>query len=379
VSLVRCKSCCMPTTRPDLHFEDGECAACRNFKNRPAVDWDARKEDLIRLLDKHHGECIVPSSGGKDSTYQVIKLLELGAHVTVVTATTCHLTQMGRRNIDNLARYATTYEVDPNKDVRRKLNRIGLKLVGDISLPEHMSIFSTPMRMSKALGIPLVFYGESPQMEYGGPPGSEESQTLTRRWVTEFGGLLGMRPGDFVGMDGITERDMKDYSMPTDYFPECHFLGQYIPWDSRENARVAVDHGLMYQCPSAANYWEWENLDNAQTGLHDYFGFLKFGFGRTCSQVSVDVRHGRMTREMAMRYVVDRDGQVPYLYAGVFLSEVLSNIYMTEKELWRIADQFTNWDIFRRVIDDEKARPMLVDWANAELCGERSESEPAPG
>ncbi len=222
---MRCKTCCLPDTKPDLHFENGQCSACKSYAERPAIDWEKRGSELSRLLDRHNGECIVPSSGGKDSTWQVLKLQELGAHVTVVTATTCHLTPIGRYNIDNLARYATTIEVSPNKTVRAKLNRLGLKLVGDISWPEHVSIFTTPFNMAVSLGKSLVFYGENPQREYGGPPGSHQAREMTRRWVSEFGGFLGLRPMDLVGMDGITESDMGDYLPPKgEHNVEAHFL-----------------------------------------------------------------------------------------------------------------------------------------------------------
>ena len=88
--MIRCNTCLMPTTRPDTEFVDGKCSACISHENRPEIDWDAREDDLQQLLDRHDGKCIVPSSGGKDSTYQVITLLNMGADVTVVTARTCH-------------------------------------------------------------------------------------------------------------------------------------------------------------------------------------------------------------------------------------------------------------------------------------------------
>mgnify|MGYP001559839776 CR=1 FL=1 len=87
--MKRCTRCCYPDTKPDLHFdEEGVCSACRAYERRPQIDWEARKADLAQLLDRHHGECIVPSSGGKDSTYIAITLKELGADVIAVTATT---------------------------------------------------------------------------------------------------------------------------------------------------------------------------------------------------------------------------------------------------------------------------------------------------
>lgn len=372
--MIRCKTCCMPNTRPDTPFIDGECGACVNYKRRPSIDWEGRRNELLRLLDRHNGRVIVPSSGGKDSTAQVLTLLDLGADVTVVTARTCHLTEMGRANIDNLARYARTVEYVPNMSVRAKLNRLGLEMVGDISWPEHAAIFSTPFRAAVDLKIPLIMYGECPQQEYGGPMGSEQAMQMTQRWRAEFGGFLGLRPQDFVGVNGITKQDMKDYELPGELAMvatrmsitkgaqgiEAHFLGQYLPWDSRRNAEVAVTMGMRAALPCRANYWPAENLDNAQTGLHDYFGFLKYGYGRGCAQISVDVRAGRANRESAMKWVAKNDGAFPEFYAGVSIDEVLDRIGMTRQELNQIADNFTDWSMFRRVVDDQNSRPVLV-------------------
>jgi hypothetical protein len=343
--MIRCRTCVMPNTRPDTAWVDGECSACISYKRRPTIDWDARKAELVKLLDRHDGRCIVPSSGGKDSTYQALTLLEMGADVTVVTARTCHLTALGRANIDNLARYARTIEVVPNMTVRAKLNRLGLEMVGDISWPEHAAIFSTPFRMSKALGIPLLFYGENPQDQYGGPMGSEDAQLLTQRWRSEFGGFLGLRPDDFVGVEGITDEDMDDYRFPTDSVAEAHFLGQYLPWNSHDNAATAAAHGFKGVKPGEANWWWHENLDNAQTGLHDYFMFRKFGFGRGCQQISVDVRSGRFPRELALDWVQGFDRLFPEVYAGVPIGEVLDRIGMTRARLDELIERFSNKEL----------------------------------
>jgi hypothetical protein len=332
----------MPNTRPDTPFIDGECSACISYRNRANVDWEARGRDLVRLLDRHGGRCIVPSSGGKDSCYQVKTLQDLGADVTVVTATTCHLTQVGRKNIDNLARYARTIEVSPNKTVRAKLNRLGLEIVGDISWPEHVSIFTTPFNMAHYLGINLIFYGENPQNQYGGPLGSDEARRLTERWRSEFGGFLGLRPVDMIGQLGITECDMRDYELmvPSHSMVEAHFLGAYVPWDSQNNWDVAQEMGMHRQWPGIANFWSYENLDNAQTGLHDYLMFLKYGYGRGCAQASVDVRYGRLTRDAALEWVNNFDGYFPTRYMGVTATQILGPLGLTVQQFHEVANKF---------------------------------------
>lgn len=360
--MIRCTRCVMPNTRPDTPFVDGVCAACLAYERRPMIDWDARRRELEALLERGRNgtgfDCIVPSSGGKDSTYQVLELLKLGARPLVVTATTCHLTGYGRANIDNLSRYATTIEVTPNRTVRAKLNRLGLELVGDISWPEHISIHRVPFRMAKALGIKLIFYGECPNEAYGGPVGTENTMRMTQRWVSEFGGFLGLRTQDVVGTEGITAADMLDYEAPNDVDLfnegiEAHFLGQYVFWDSRHNADVAKAAGMQQQLPGPMNYWEAENQDNAGTGIHDFFCWLKYGYGRLAAQVSIDVRAGLRTRDEAMALVRERDGLFPLEYMGVPIDDVLGKIGMTREVFLKTCNTFTNFALFKE---------MRIEW-----------------
>ena len=365
--MKRCLQCLLPDTRPDTPFLNGVCAACLAYAARPKIDWQAREEALQALLARaretakargNHFDVIVPSSGGKDSTAQVLMLKERGARVLVVTATTCHLAPLGRYNIDNLARHATTFEITPNREVRAKLNRLGLELVGDISWPEHVSIFTTPFREAAQSGIPFIFYGENPQNQYGGPLEAQDAKQMTRRWVSEFGGFLGLRPADLVGQAGLTADDMADYTLAGVQIDgiEAHFLGQYLPWDSHENADMARKAGMRQRAPCSANQWIAENLDNAQTGLHDHMMYRKYGYGRGCAQASVDVRSGRADRATALDWAEHFDGLFPYEYAGVDIEEMLARIGMTLADLDPLLDRFTN----RALFDGEhNRRPIL--------------------
>ena len=369
--MIRCRFCVLPNTRPDTAFVDGVCSACIAYQNRPRIDWQARAEQLKALVSRAcraarergmYYDCIVPSSGGKDSHAQVLTLLKLGARPLVVTAHTCHLTPIGRLNIDNLARYATTVEVIPNQAVRAKLNRLGLTMVGDISWPEHVSIFTIPFIVARRTGIPFIFYGENPQNQYGGPLEAQDAQQMTRRWVSEFGGFLGLRPRDLVGVHGLTEADMSDYVLPegAEVGIEAHFLGQYLPWDSHRNAEVARKAGMRQEMPSPANFWSAENLDNGQCGLHCHGMYRKYGLGRGAAQISVDVRAGRITRDDALEWVRENDGLFPFEYAGASFAEVCDHIKMTQEQVLRAFDKFTNWSLFSRV---ENNRPILREFS----------------
>jgi len=252
------------------------------------------------------------------------------------------LTSIGRKNIDNLARYAPTIEVVPNMAERAKLNKLGLEMVGDISWPEHVAIFTAPFKMAVQLGIPLIMYGENPQDQYGGPVGSDQARQLTQRWRSEFGGFLGLRPSDISGLD------MRPYTMPTDgeislNRVEAHFLGSYIPWDSHHNAKVAMDAGMqtLGRPPGPQNWWEFENLDCGITGIHCYFMHLKYGYTRADAQLSVDIRSGRISRDDALAQSKNRTG-FPEYYAGVNVFDVLDRIGMTRTKLEKLMEKFSS-------------------------------------
>lgn len=359
--LKYCVRCVMPHTKPDLHIdEEGVCNACRSYEKRKEVDWNQRKSELLTLLEKYrkhdsNWDCIVPVSGGKDSTYQVIRMLQLGLNPLCVTSTTCDLSEIGRRNIKNLQRLGVDHvEFSPNPLVRAKLNRIGLTEVGDISWPEHVGIFTIPVRAAVQYNVPLIVWGENSQNEYGGPAAAAENNTLTRRWLEEFGGLLGLRVSDLSETYGIEQRHLLPYQYPSDEELQRVgvtglFLGHYLPWDGLSNALIAQANGFIsYDEPVEGSMVNYENLDNHQTGIHDYFKYLKFGFSRTTDIACLHVRRGRITRQDAIEIVKARDGKFPWSYLGKPLAEILEPLGMTTDEFIKICDRFTNKKIFKR-------------------------------
>lgn len=355
-----CTRCLFPDTKPDLSFDEkGVCNACRNFENRPVVDWNERKKELLRILDRYRSkdgsnwDCIVPVSGGKDSHFQTIKMLELGMNPLCVTGTTCDLSEIGRRNIENLKSLGVDYiEVTSNRVVRRKLNRIGLTQVGDISWPEHVTIFTVPIRIAVQMNIPLIIWGENPQNEYGGPASATENNILDRRWLEEFGGLLGLRVSDLVGLDGIEKRHLIPFTYPSDEELKRVgvtglFLGYYLPWDGYSNALLAQGFGFnTWHTTVEGSVVNYENLDNYQTGIHDYFKFLKFGFGRATDIASLHIRRGRISREEGLALVKRHDGKFPWTYLGRPLEKILEPLDMTVEEFIKICDRFTNKKLF---------------------------------
>ncbi len=356
-----CVRCVMPSTKPDLYIDaDGVCNACRAYENRKHVDWDVRKVQLLALIDKHrktggNWDCVIPVSGGKDSTYQVIRMLQMGVNPLCVTSSTCDLSPIGRKNIENLKRLGVDHiEFSPNPLIRAKLNRIALTEIGDIAWPEHVGIFTIPVRVAVQFDIPLIVWGENSQNEYGGPEDAASNSILNRRWLEEFGGLLGMRVSDLTETYKIPMRELLPYQYP----PEAElqrvgvtglFLGHYLPWDGISNALIAQAHGFTtFDRAVEGSMVNYENLDNHQHGVHDYFKFLKFGFARATDIACLHVRRGRLTRQDALNIVKARDGVFPWSYLDKPLEEILEPLDMSIEEFVKVCDRFTNKKIFVR-------------------------------
>ncbi|AKV01149.1 Pseudaminic acid biosynthesis protein PseA, putative Pse5Ac7Ac acetamidino synthase [Labilithrix luteola] len=379
-----CVRCVMPDTKPDLYIDaEGVCNACRSFENRKSVSWEERRAELTTILERYRSkdgstwDCIVPVSGGKDSTYQVVRMLQLGMNPLCVTATTCDLSELGRKNIENLKRLGVDYvEMSPNPRVRAKLNRIGLVEVGDISWPEHVGIFTIPVRAAVQFNVPLLIWGENAQNEYGGPAAAAANNTLDRRWLEEFGGLLGFRVSDLVDRDGIERRHLIPYTYPSDedlrrVGVTGLFLGHYLPWDGYTNALVAQGHGFStYSKCVEGSVVNYENVDNHQTGIHDYFKFLKFGFGRATDIACLHLRRGRLSREDAIELVKLHDGKFPWSYLGKSLVDILAPLQLTVDEFIKICDRFTNKKLFvtdarGQLVRDKDGNLTKINYDNA--------------
>lgn len=378
-----CQRCIMPETKPDLFIDpDGVCSACRSFEQRKDVDWPLRERELKTVLERYRSkdgtdyDCIVPSSGGKDSTFQALRMLEMGMNPLCVTATTDHLSGIGRRNIENLKKRGVDYlEVTTNPVVRRKINRLTLTQVGDISWPEHVTMFTIPVRVAVQFNVRLIVWGENSQNEYGGPAVAAKNNELNRRWLEEFGGLLGLRVSDLLGQEGIERKHLIQYTYPTDEELKRVgvtgiFLGHYLPWDGYGNALYTQAHGFeTYHKAVEGSLVNYENLDNVQTGIHDYFKFLKYGFGRATDLACMHIRRGRLSRTDAIEMVEIHDGKFPWTYLGYPIADVLREIGMTLDEFQRACDRFTNKKLFvcdsrGNLVNDKDGNLTKVNYDN---------------
>ena len=137
-----CKNCLFPNTKPDLYFDDeGVCDACRSAETKwdtqKQIDWAAREAEFNQIISElpknQMYDCVVPVSGGKDSTYQAYRLIKVhGLKALAVTFDQFDQTPIGHHNLQLLKEIGADhihFTLDPN--VVKKLVLKGFEEKGD--------------------------------------------------------------------------------------------------------------------------------------------------------------------------------------------------------------------------------------------------------
>ncbi len=371
-----CKNCLYPDTKPQLIFNnDGICSACINSQKKELVDWSQKKKDFIEIIEKYRSkdgsnyDCIIPVSGGKDSTYQAYVMKEeFGFNPLVVNFHPLDQTEIGRKNLENLKKIGVDcIEFSPNPNIYKKLAKFGLTELGDYQWPEHVGIFTVPIQVAVKYNVPLIIWAENPQFEYGQSTDINKDTILDRKWDEKNGGyfLDKVKPEDMTSY-GFSKKDLKPYLYPAD--DEIKrvgvtgiFLGSYIKWDIFKQLEFVKTIGFLENDEvKEGTYGRWENLDVYFTVFHDYFKFLKYGFGRTTDHVSIEIRYGRKTRDESIELIKKHEGKIPRQY----LKEFLEAAEMTEDEFHEICDKFTNKELF---MIDENGNLVKDDNGNLTL------------
>ena len=376
-----CKKCLYPDTKPQLVFnQEGVCSACTNHLLKNNIDWERKNKQFLDILEKHRSndgsnyDCIIPVSGGKDSTYQTYMIKKkFGLNPLVVNFHPHDQTEIGRKNLENLKKIGVDcIEFSPNPETYLKLSRFGLRELGDFQWPEHLGIFSIPVQIAVKYNISLIIWGENPQLEYGKPTDIDKESILDRDWTEKNGGyfLDKIKPSDMIKY-GFKLNELRPYIYPSDEDIKRVgvtgvFLGSYFKWNIFEQLELVKNIGFRENEENKeGTYDRWENLDVYFTVFHDYFKFLKFGFGRATDHASIEIRYGRITRDEGLELVKQNEGKIPRKYLQKFLE--FANLSMDE--FLEICDKFTNKEIFKvdefgKIIQDSNGEVIKLKFDN---------------
>ena len=168
-TLRRCKRCLLPETYETIEFDaEGICNICRSTEHKQKeVDWDERKRLLDRLIEKYRGkgdyDCIVPFSGGKDSTFQLYYLMkEYRLKPLVVRFNHGFMRPTIQDNNQRILKKlgVDVLEFTPNWRIVKKLMLESFTRKTDFCWHCHTGIYSYPLRIAIKFKTPLLFWGE---------------------------------------------------------------------------------------------------------------------------------------------------------------------------------------------------------------------------
>lgn len=350
-----CTRCVIPATNESATFDSaGVCSVCHqiDFKHEK-IDWDQRGGDLDTLIEAHRGkfdyDCIVPFSGGKDSTF-TLWYLATQKKMKCLVVSFDHgfyrptLQENRRKTLKKLGQDYVQFT--PNWQLVRKLMYESLRRRGDFCWHCHTGIFSFPMRLATKWGVPLLIWGE-PTGEYASFYSYDEVEEVNEERFNRFVNL-GITAEDMKGMldDSVSgyrpdERDFLPYTYPTkkelrQLKCQSVLLGHYIPWDVKKQVEI-IKTELGWEgdvVEGVPQEYDYEKIECFMQGVRDYLKYLKRGIGRTNHLVGIDIRSGRMSREEGLRLMREHDGKRP-----ASLDLFLDFVGINEEEFEEIARQ----------------------------------------
>ncbi len=364
-----CNSCILPDTRPNLTINNnGICNACRFHGEKKSINWDKREENLnnvIKNAKKNSSgyDCLIPVSGGKDSTWQVVKCLEYGLNPLAVSWKTPVRTKVGQKNLDNLISLGVDhidYQINPKTEA--KLLLASFKKFGTPGLPMHLAIFNIPISIAVKFQIPLVVWGENSAFEYGGTDEEKTGFVLDDNWKKNFGVTHGTTAIDWIS-DDLTQKELTAYFGPTDLEINkagilAIFLGYYLPWDVENSLKFSLENGFSRNPGGPrVGIYDYADIDCDFISLHHYLKWFKFGFTRSWDNLSLEIRNNRMTREEAVCFLKDLGDETPHEDIDKFCEFVGIN----KNKFFDIASNFRNNDIWKQESGVWKIKDFLID------------------
>jgi N-acetyl sugar amidotransferase len=346
--MKRCIKCNLPETHETITFDEfGVCNICnQHLFKASAINWEQRKQELDELMALYRGrydyDCLVPFSGGKDSTFTLNYLVkEYGVKPLVVRFDHGFL----RPNLEeNVKRTVRRLGVDiltftPNWKIVQKLMLQSFLEKGDFCWHCHTGIFSYPMHLAIEKNIPHIIWGE-PSAEYTAYYDYKQSEEVDEKRFNRYINLGITSEDMFIRLGGkVDPRDLKPYTYPPlkelrriGYRSVC--LGSYIPWDVKKQSEI-IQRDLGWKGDRVENVppeYNYEKIECYMQGVRDYIKFIKRGYSRPTHLVALDVRNGRISKEEGDRLVREFEGRRP-----PSLDLFLDFIGLTEQEFLEIA------------------------------------------
>ena len=367
MSIKYCVKCFMPSTRPRMLLdENGVCSACTLRKRE--IDWTARKSEFFEALNKSSAkheiyDCVVAWSGGKDSSAVALRLREeFNLNPLLVTFSPLIPTEEGwlnKRAINELG--FDSIEITPNQNISRKLSKRFFIERGDPKLHWNAGINSAPIRIASTFGIPIIFYAEHGETEYGGKiisPNSEKERDIDEILENQ----IGDDPSNWANGE-IAQKDLFDYKFPNNLGENddlrALYFSYFSKWDVNENydyIKNKIDFKINSRGRTYGTFSNYDSIDDHMDDLYYYMQYIKFGFGRCLRDAARQIQHNRMSREDAYFLIEKYDGEFPEETIEI----CMDYLELNQRDFWHIVDKHRSLEVWRKVGANWELRNPLV-------------------
>lgn len=317
--LKYCIRCCIPETQEGVSFDEmGICQACQSSEQKIHIDWTQRELQLRKILEEakqkagNNYDCILPISGGKDSTFQLHVLVTV--YKIKPLAVTFNHNWYSKTGWYNLQNALETFNVDhvmftPNRNLINRLAKRSIETMGDTCWHCHAGVGSFTQKIAVAYEIPLIVWGESVAESSGRSSFLNPIDTYDREYFTRISSKIKAKN---MACEYISERDLLPFDIPPIEEYErvgvkgIH-LGDYIFWDDERQTEFVRDTYNWRETEIEGTYKGYKSAECIMPGMHDFTCYLKRGYGRATFHACVDVRSGLLTREEGFKLAAKYD------------------------------------------------------------------------
>ncbi len=316
--LQECVRCLYKSNHPlGITFDaEGICSGCRVHEEKDNLNWSDRKEKLRELLSsyrvkgRNNYDCIIPVSGGQDSFFIVHTIIsEFGLNPLLVNFNRNFNSGVGLRNLAVLRQsfLADFRQVTINPKVARKVVKTSLVNLGTLNWLWIAGQTSLPVRLANEMGVPLVIWGAHQGLEQVGMYSHLDEVEMTARYRKEHD-LLGVDEKDIFRFDpDFSERDITQLAYPPDeVLADSNvrgiYLGNFIRWDTVQQHKEMIEKYGYKGAKQNRTYYQYDNPDcPVYSNFQDILKQKKFGYSKVTDQLSRDIRHGRISRDKAIK------------------------------------------------------------------------------
>lgn len=299
-----CTRCVMDTTDPFITFDDdGVCSHCRGFETNIKPHWKPTPEgerELQTIIEeiKEHGrgkdyDCIIGLSGGVDSSYLAVKVVEWGLRPLAVHVDAGWNSELAVKNIDQIVTKLgldlITHVVDW-EDMKELQLAFLRSNVANQDIPQDHAFFAALYSYAVKSNIKYVISGTNYATE-GILPQSWGYDAMDATHLRAIHKRFGTR-----SLKNFPIISFLDYYF---YFPRIRDMRvvaplNYIPYDKQD----AIDH---LERNYGWRYYGGKHYESRWTRFYQaYYLPEKFGYDKRKAHLSSLVVSGQMTREEAL-------------------------------------------------------------------------------